>query len=109
MGRGVRARTDHGGATVAAVACLGLLLLVGLALGEVGAWFAAHRQVRAAADLAALAGAGAVTADPCGRACQDSIFWAVFLGMPFWRLCWVLVIFGLPGGLQNRSKIDKHR
>ena len=39
-----------------------------LALGEVGAWFAAHRQVRAAADLAALAGAGAVTADPCGRA-----------------------------------------
>lgn len=67
-GRGVRTRTDHGGATVAAVACLGLLLLVGLALGEVGAWFAAHRQVRAAADLAALAGAGAVTADPCGRA-----------------------------------------
>ncbi|WP_460734673.1 Rv3654c family TadE-like protein [Nocardioides ginkgobilobae] len=59
---------DRGGATVAAVACLGLLLLVGLALGEVGAWFAAHRQVRAAADLAALAGAGAVTADPCGRA-----------------------------------------
>lgn len=63
-----RARDDRGGATVAAVACLGLLLLVGLALGEVGAWFAAHRQVRAAADLAALAGAGAVTTDPCGRA-----------------------------------------
>lgn len=63
-----RDRCDRGGATVAAVACLGLLLLVGLALGEVGAWFAVHRQVRAAADLAALAGAGAVTTDPCGRA-----------------------------------------
>lgn len=63
-----RARDDRGGATVAAVACLGLLLLVGLALGEVGAWFAAHRQVRAAADLAALAGAGAVTTDACGIA-----------------------------------------
>lgn len=50
------------------MACLGLLLLVGLALGEVGAWFTAHRQVRAAADLAALAGAGAVATDPCGRA-----------------------------------------
>ena len=47
-------RTDSGAATAAAVACLGLLLLVGLALGEVGAWFAAHRQARAAADLAAL-------------------------------------------------------
>ena len=64
-------RTDSGAATAAAVACLGLLLLVGLALGEVGAWFAAHRQARAAADLAALAGAGALsgaTGDPCATA-----------------------------------------
>lgn len=68
-----RNRRDSGGATVAAVACLGLLLLVGLALGEVGAWFAAHRQVRAAADLAALAGAGAVTTDPCGRAAAVAV------------------------------------
>lgn len=63
-----RRRHDRGAATTAAVACLGLLLLVGLALGEVGAWFAAHRQVRAAADLAALAGASAVATDPCARA-----------------------------------------
>ncbi len=64
-------RTDSGAATAAAVACLGLLLVVGLALGEVGAWFAAHRQARAAADLAALAGAGALSGaigDPCATA-----------------------------------------
>ncbi|MEE3126903.1 MAG: Rv3654c family TadE-like protein [Actinomycetota bacterium] len=65
-------RTDSGAATTAAVACLGLLLLVGLTLGEVGAWFAAHRQARAAADLAALAGAGALAGatghDPCATA-----------------------------------------
>lgn len=65
---GCARRDEEGGATVVAVACFGLLLLIGSALGEVGAWFAAHRQVRAAADLAALAGAVAVTTDPCGRA-----------------------------------------
>jgi len=64
-------RTDSGAATAAAVACLGLLLLVGLALGEVGAWFAAHRQARAAADLAALAGAAALTGVPAGAAGLD--------------------------------------
>ena len=62
---------DRGAATTAAVACLGLLLVVGLALGEVGAWFAAHRQARAAADLAALAGAGALTGVPAGAAGLD--------------------------------------
>ena len=56
-------RTDSGAATAAAVACLGLLLLVGLALGEVGAWFAAHRQARAAADLAALVSQGWLVPD----------------------------------------------
>ena len=70
--RALTRRTDSGAATTAAVACLGLLLLVGLTLGEVGAWFAAHRQARAAADLAALAGAGALAAatghDPCATA-----------------------------------------
>jgi secretion/DNA translocation related TadE-like protein len=49
------------------VACLGLLLLVGAALGVVAALVLAHRQAQAAADLAALAVAGAASrgADPC--------------------------------------------
>lgn len=51
-----------------AVACVGLLLVLAIALAEVGAWFAADRRVRAAADLAALAGAASVATDPCGRA-----------------------------------------
>ena len=49
------------------VACLGLLLLVGAALGVVAALVLAHRQAQAAADLAALAVATAASrgADPC--------------------------------------------
>lgn len=74
MRRRTDPRADRGAATTAAVACLGLLLVVGLALGEVGAWFAAHRQARAAADLAALAGAGALAGaeglDPCAAAAE---------------------------------------
>ena len=64
----MRRRGERGGATVLAVACLGLLLVVAVALAEVGAWFAADRRVRAATDLAALAAAGEVTTDPCGVA-----------------------------------------
>lgn len=59
---------ERGAATVLVVACLGLLLVVALALAEVGAWFATDRRVRAAADLAALAAAADVLTDPCGRA-----------------------------------------
>jgi uncharacterized membrane protein len=50
------------------VACLGLLLLVGAALGRcVAALVRAHRQAQAAADLSALAVASAVARqpDPC--------------------------------------------
>ena len=63
-------RDERGGAAVLTVACLGLLLAVAMALAEVGAWFAADRAVRAAADLAALAAAAEVGADPCGAAAQ---------------------------------------
>jgi secretion/DNA translocation related TadE-like protein len=61
---------ERGAATVLAVALLGVLLLVGSALGVVGAVLAAHRTAQAAADLAALAGAGAAgrSADACGAA-----------------------------------------
>ena len=43
------------------VACVGLLLLVGAALGVVAALVRAHRNAQAAADLAALAGASALS------------------------------------------------
>lgn len=60
---------DRGAASLLAVSCLGLLLLLGAALSVVGAMVAAHRQAQAAADLAALAGASAVVGgDPCGDA-----------------------------------------
>lgn len=61
---------ERGAATVLVVACLGLLLLVGCALAVVAAMVTAHRSAQAAADLAALAGAGAVqdARDPCAAA-----------------------------------------
>lgn len=67
-GRG--GRRERGAATVLAVALLGLLLVVGSALGVVGAIFSDHRSAQAAADLAALAGAAATAGagDPCATA-----------------------------------------
>jgi secretion/DNA translocation related TadE-like protein len=61
---------ERGAATVLVVAFLGLLLLVGAALGVVGALVHAHRTAQAAADLAALAGAGALDRGeaPCAAA-----------------------------------------
>ena len=61
---------ERGAATVLATAFLGLLLLVGAALGVVVAMVATHRQAQAAADLAALAAAGALRRgnDACGAA-----------------------------------------
>ncbi len=64
-------RTDeHGAATVFAIACLAVLLLVGSALGVVAAMVRAHRSAQSAADLAALAGAAALahSRDACGSA-----------------------------------------
>jgi secretion/DNA translocation related TadE-like protein len=53
------------------VALVGLLVLVGAALGVAGAMVHAHRVAQSAADLAALAGAQAVAGgggDACARA-----------------------------------------
>jgi secretion/DNA translocation related TadE-like protein len=69
----VRVRRDEGGAaSLFAVACLAVLLLVGAALGVVAAMVHAHRQAQSAADLASLAGASAVAdgGDGCGAAAQ---------------------------------------
>ena len=62
-----RADPDRGSVSLFLVSCLGLLLLVGTALGVVAALVRAHRQAQAAADLAALAVASAVARqpDPC--------------------------------------------
>ena len=48
---------ERGSATVLVVAVAGLLLVIGMALGVVGAMVRAHRVAQAGADLAALAGA----------------------------------------------------
>ncbi|MXG89229.1 Rv3654c family TadE-like protein [Nocardioides flavescens] len=64
-------RAERGSATLAASGVLGLLLVLGAALGVVGAMVHAHRVAQSAADLAALAGAhagGVAGADPCGAA-----------------------------------------
>jgi len=50
---------ERGSAVPFAVACLGLLVLVGGALAVTGAMVVDHRTAQAAADLAALAGASA--------------------------------------------------
>jgi len=63
---------ERGSAVPFAVAMIGLLLMVGAALGVVAAMFAAHRTAQAAADLAALAGARAAGSgrDACGEAAR---------------------------------------
>jgi secretion/DNA translocation related TadE-like protein len=63
-------RGEHGSATLFAVAVIGVLVLVGGALGVVAALVHAHRVAQSAADLAALAGAEARARgrDPCGAA-----------------------------------------
>ncbi|MBZ5739106.1 Rv3654c family TadE-like protein [Nocardioides mangrovi] len=61
---------QRGSATLFAVACLALLMVLGAALGVVAAMVHAHRQAQSAADLAALAGAQALARgrDPCSAA-----------------------------------------
>lgn len=65
-----RIRGERGSAVPFAVACLGMVLLLGAALGVTGALVAGHRTAQAAADLAALAGATALAGggDGCGAA-----------------------------------------
>jgi secretion/DNA translocation related TadE-like protein len=62
-------RDERGAVTLFAVSCLAVLLLLGAALGVVAAMVHAHRAAQSAADLAALAAAGAIGdgADACGR------------------------------------------
>ena len=61
---------ERGGASVLAVALIGLLLLLGTALAAVTGLVVAHRQAQSAADLAALGAATALAAgqDGCARA-----------------------------------------
>jgi secretion/DNA translocation related TadE-like protein len=63
-------RSERGSATLFAVAVIGVLVLVGAALGVAGAMVHAHRVAQSAADLAALAGAqsGARGGDACSAA-----------------------------------------
>lgn len=67
---GTDQRRERGAATLFAVACLAMLLLVGAALGVVAAMLRAHRTAQGAADLSALAAAVAVGRgdDPCAAA-----------------------------------------
>jgi len=62
--------SERGSATLFAVAIIGVLVLVGAALGVVGAMVHAHRVAQSAADLAALAGAQSVARgqDACAAA-----------------------------------------
>jgi secretion/DNA translocation related TadE-like protein len=63
---------QRGSAVPFAVACLGLLVLIGAALCVAGAMVVDHRRAQAAADLAALGGASALAdgADGCAEAAR---------------------------------------
>jgi secretion/DNA translocation related TadE-like protein len=69
----VSRRTERGAATVLVVALAGLMLVVGLAVVGVTAVVATHRSAQSAADLAALAGAGALASGRDGCATADVI------------------------------------
>lgn len=60
-------RSERGSISPLVIGCLGVLLLLGAALGVVSAMVRAHRDAQSAADLAALAAAQALGAgrDPC--------------------------------------------
>jgi secretion/DNA translocation related TadE-like protein len=60
-------RDERGSASLFAVSCLAVLLLLGSALGVVAAMVRAHRLAQSAADLAALSAATAIGRghDPC--------------------------------------------
>lgn len=60
MSEGSTTRGERGAATLVVMACIGVLLLLGAALGFVAGMVIAHRQAQGAADLAALAAAEAV-------------------------------------------------
>jgi secretion/DNA translocation related TadE-like protein len=66
-------RDERGSVTPFAVACLGVLVLLGAALGVVAAMVAAHRIAQGAADLASLAAASAVSRGEDGCAAAASV------------------------------------
>lgn len=61
-------RTDAGSATVLVVAMAGVLMFVMAGLAAVGGLVTAQRHAQSAADLTALAAAGARTTDACAEA-----------------------------------------
>ncbi|MCW2761150.1 MAG: pilus assembly protein TadE [Marmoricola sp.] len=63
-------RREDGAGTVLAVAMMGLLVTVTVGVSGAVGVVAAHRRAQSAADLASLAGAGALQdgGDPCQRA-----------------------------------------
>ena len=65
---------QRGSATLFTVACAGVLLLLGAALGVVAALVHAHRVAQSAADLAALAAASAIgeAGDPCAAGARTA-------------------------------------
>lgn len=58
-------RGEEGSVSLFVVSCLAVLLLLGAASGVVTAMVRAHRIAQSSADLAALAAASAISADPC--------------------------------------------
>lgn len=64
-------RDERGAATVAACLALTALLAVTLLIGQVGAVIIARHRAQAAADLGALAAAGALSSGP-GDACAQA-------------------------------------
>lgn len=69
------ARGESGLATVVGVALAGLLVTVAVAAAAVAALVDAHRRAESAADLAALAGGGALVggSDPCAAAARIAL------------------------------------
>lgn len=67
---GTRRPDQRGAATILVVSMAGLLLFVGVGLASAAALVVDHRRAQSAADLAALAGAGALGegADGCAAA-----------------------------------------
>jgi secretion/DNA translocation related TadE-like protein len=66
-------REQRGSATLFAVALIGVLVLLGAALGVAGAMVHAHRVAQSAADLATLAGAQAQGQGTDGCAAAASV------------------------------------
>ena len=66
-------REERGSASMLVISAAGVLMGGAVALGVVAGMVAAHRQAQAAADLAALAGAGAVARGGDGCAAAEEL------------------------------------